>query len=84
MSSYWMKTADVYPDSGCDDTFFMAYDPVVRFSRFHMVAWGCEVARKHLAGEHTPGFVTCGRCPRIWSRARASCGKPDPLIRTMR
>ena len=27
MSSYWMKTADVYPDSGYDDTFFMAFDP---------------------------------------------------------
>ncbi len=33
---YWMKTEDVYPDGGYDDTFFMAFDPEVRFPRFHM------------------------------------------------
>jgi hypothetical protein len=33
---YWMKTKDVYPDGGYDDTFFMAFDPEVRFPRFHM------------------------------------------------
>ena len=33
---YWMRTKDVYPDGGYDDTFFMAFDPEVRFPRFHM------------------------------------------------
>ncbi len=35
MSIYWMKTANVYPDGGYDDNFFMAFDPDVRFPRFH-------------------------------------------------
>lgn len=34
MSIYWVKTADVYPDGGYDDTFFMGFDPEVRFPRF--------------------------------------------------
>jgi len=33
MPIYWMKTADVYPDGGYDDTAFMAFDPEVRFPR---------------------------------------------------
>jgi hypothetical protein len=33
---YWMRTKDVYPDAGYDDTFFTAFDPEVRFPRFHM------------------------------------------------
>jgi hypothetical protein len=37
MSIYWMKTADVYPDGGYGDTDFMAFDPKVRFPRFHMM-----------------------------------------------
>ena len=37
MPIYWMKTADVYPDAGWDDQAFMAFDPDVRFPRFHMV-----------------------------------------------
>jgi hypothetical protein len=38
MSIYWMKTADVYPDGGWrEDNAFSAFDPDVRFPRFHMV-----------------------------------------------
>jgi hypothetical protein len=36
VSIYWMKTADVYPDGRYEDTSFMAFDPEVRFPRFHM------------------------------------------------
>jgi hypothetical protein len=37
MSIYWMKTADVCPVGGYNETSFMAFDPEVRFPRFHMV-----------------------------------------------
>lgn len=33
MPIYWMKTADVYPDGGYEDTDFIAFDPEVRFPR---------------------------------------------------
>ncbi|MBM6583000.1 hypothetical protein ILT44_22610 [Microvirga sp. BT689] len=36
MSIYWMKTADVYPDSSWSENSFTAFDPEVRFPRFHM------------------------------------------------
>jgi hypothetical protein len=34
---YWMRTAEVYPASGWHRNAFMAFDPEVRFPRFHMV-----------------------------------------------
>ena len=37
MSIYWMKTADVYPDSRWSEHSFTALDPDARFPRFHMV-----------------------------------------------
>ena len=37
MSIYWMKTADVYPDARYGPNDFIAFDPEVRFPRFHMV-----------------------------------------------
>ena len=37
MSIYWMKTADVYPDSSWSEHSFTALDPDVRFPRIHMV-----------------------------------------------
>ncbi len=48
MSIYWMKTADVYPDGGYDDTFFMAFDPDVRFPRFHPTQGDEPIGNVHL------------------------------------
>lgn len=48
MSIYWMKTADVYPDGRYDDTLFMAFDPDVRFPRFHMVDGNETIGNVHL------------------------------------
>ena len=42
---YWMRTADVYPDNGWHRNAFMAFDPEVRFPRFHMEA-GDETKRR--------------------------------------
>ena len=37
MAIYWMNTAEVYPESGWGpENAFMAFDPEVRFPRFHM------------------------------------------------
>ncbi len=36
MPIYWMRTADVYPDARYGPNDFMAFDPEVRFPRFHM------------------------------------------------
>ncbi|MEE1611121.1 hypothetical protein [Microvirga sp. CF3016] len=36
MSIYWKRTADEYPDGGYGPDWFMAFDPEVRFPRFHM------------------------------------------------
>ena len=33
---YWMRTAAVHPDAGYGPDVFMAFDPAVRFPRFHM------------------------------------------------
>jgi hypothetical protein len=30
-----MKTADLYPDAGYDETFFTAFDPEVTYPHFH-------------------------------------------------
>jgi hypothetical protein len=48
MSIYWMRTKDVYPDGGYDDTFFTAFDPEVRFPRFHMVEGDETIGNVHL------------------------------------
>jgi hypothetical protein len=48
MPIYWMKTADVYPDGGYEDTFFMAFDPEVRFPRFHMTEGDGTIGNVHL------------------------------------
>jgi hypothetical protein len=37
MSIYWKKTADAFPDSRWNENSFTAFDPDVRFPRFHMV-----------------------------------------------
>jgi len=36
MGIYWKRTREVYPDAGYDDTYWTAFDPAVRFLRFHM------------------------------------------------
>ena len=47
MGIYWKKTAEVYPDAGYDDTFWMAFDPDVRFPRFHMVEGDETIGNVH-------------------------------------
>jgi hypothetical protein len=47
MPIYWMKTADVYPDGGYDGTSFMAFDPEVRFPRFHMTEGDETIGNVH-------------------------------------
>ena len=37
ISICWMKTADAYPDGHWRENSFTAFDPEVRFPRFHMV-----------------------------------------------
>ena len=48
MSIYWMRTADVYPGGGYGPNFFMAFDPDVRFPRFHMVEGDETIGNVHL------------------------------------
>lgn len=49
MSIYWMRTADVYPHSGWrENNDFMAFDPDVRFPRFHMVEGDETIGNVHL------------------------------------
>jgi hypothetical protein len=48
MSIYWLKTADVYPDSGWCENAFMAFDPDVRFPRFHMAEGDETIGNVHL------------------------------------
>jgi hypothetical protein len=48
MSIYWMRTADVYPDGGYDDSDFMAFDPEMRFPRFHMTEGDETIGNVHL------------------------------------
>ena len=45
---YWMRTADVYPDGGYGPDAFMAFDPEVRFPRFHMVEGDETIGNVHL------------------------------------
>ena len=33
MGIYWKRTSEVYPDGGYDDSYWMAFDPDVRFPR---------------------------------------------------
>jgi hypothetical protein len=42
-----MKTADVYPDARYDETYFMAFDPEVRFPRFHMTEGDETIGNVH-------------------------------------
>lgn len=48
MSIYWMRTADVYPNGGYNDSYFMAFDSEVRFPRFHMMEGDETVGNVHL------------------------------------
>lgn len=48
MGICWMKTVAVYPDGGYDDTFFMAFDPEVRFPRTFPLAGDEPVGNVHL------------------------------------
>jgi hypothetical protein len=48
MSIYWLKTADVYPDGGWHENAFMAFDPDVRFPRFHMAEGDETIGNVHL------------------------------------
>ncbi|MBQ0819314.1 hypothetical protein KBI52_03585 [Microvirga sp. HBU67558] len=48
MSIYWMKTDDVYPDGGYKDMSFMAFDPEVRFPRFHITKSDETIGNVHL------------------------------------
>jgi hypothetical protein len=48
MSIYWMRTAEVYPTSGWHRKAFMAFDPAVRFPRFHMVEGDETIGNVHL------------------------------------
>jgi hypothetical protein len=79
MPIYWMKTADVYPDSGWrEDNAFMAFDPDVRFPRFHMVE-GDDRQRppdRGRAAVRTVGMVD-DRCP-----ARSSLWPADKRRRS--
>jgi hypothetical protein len=43
-----MRTADVYPDGGYGDSYFMAFDPEVRFPRFHVVEDDETIGNVHL------------------------------------
>src|SRR3712207_532426 len=61
MPIYWMRTADVYPDGGYDDTFFMAFDPDVRFPRFHMTKGDDTIGNINLI----KGGLQSGQCE--WS-----------------
>jgi hypothetical protein len=47
MGIYWKRTSEVYPDGGYDDTFWMAFDPDVRFPRFHMVQGDETIGNVH-------------------------------------
>lgn len=48
MSIYWKRTTDVYPDGGYGDSYFMAFDPEVRFPRFHMTEGDETIGNVHL------------------------------------
>ncbi|WP_046866868.1 hypothetical protein [Microvirga massiliensis] len=48
MSIYWKRTADVYPDAGYGPNTFMAFDPQVRFPRFHMGTGDKTIGNVHL------------------------------------
>ncbi|WP_262271869.1 hypothetical protein [Microvirga yunnanensis] len=49
MPIYWKKTADVYPDSAWrHDNAFTAFDPDVRFPRFHMETGDETIGNIHL------------------------------------
>ena len=45
---YWMRTAAVHPDAGYGPDAFMAFDPEVRFPRFHMVEGDETIGNIHL------------------------------------
>jgi hypothetical protein len=48
MSIYWMRTAEVYPASGWRRNALMAFDPEVRFPRFHMTEGDETIGNVHL------------------------------------
>ena len=45
---YWMRTADVHPDGRYGADAFMAFDPEVRFPRFHMETGDETIGNVHL------------------------------------
>ncbi len=47
MGIYWKRTAEIYPDGGYDDTFWMAFDPDARFPRFHMLTGDEPIGNVH-------------------------------------
>lgn len=47
MSIYWMRTDEVYPDSGWHERAFMAFDPDVGFPRFHPTTGGETIGNVH-------------------------------------
>lgn len=48
MSIYWMRTADVFPDGRYGPDTFMAFDPDVRFPRFHMTKGAETIGNVHM------------------------------------
>src|SRR4051812_38243658 len=48
MPIYWMRTADVYPDSRWHEPAFMAFDPDVRFPAFHRTDGDETIGNVHL------------------------------------
>ena len=67
---YWMRTRDVYPDGGYGPNFFMAFDPDVRFPRFHMVEGDETIGNVHLI----EGGLQSGKWE--WSMTVALSGPP--------
>ena len=70
MPIYWMRTRDVYPDGGYGPDFFMAFDPAVRFPRFHMETGDETIGNVHLI----EGGLQSGKWQ--WSMTVALPGRP--------
>jgi predicted DNA-binding WGR domain protein len=89
MSIYWMRTADVYLDGGYDESYFMTFDPEVRFPRFHMTEGDettCSVramaARRSAsmkAGALPAGASSMSIGTTCRPSRRSTCGMPDEL-----
>ncbi len=45
---YWMRTREVYPDSGWHEMAYLAFDPGVRFPRFHPTKGDEPIGNVHL------------------------------------